>query len=114
MEGRIDKKQRFSGIPIVEVMRSELVIPFEFSILSVEGDDAVGVQIGSVAIVAIGGREWISHCPIKSFCLDIVGTGEPRCTAAGLDRFTFPSFGARLAGFRNGPEPPNLPARNRL
>src|SRR5581483_1345592 len=49
----VDKDGRFGGIPIVEVVRGELVIPLELAGGGVERDDGGGVEVVAFAFVAV-------------------------------------------------------------
>ena len=41
----------FGRIPVVQIMRRELVIPFQFAGLDVQRDHAIGIEVGAAALV---------------------------------------------------------------
>ena len=52
-EGRVDQHRRLSGVPIVKIVRSELVMPLQFSGRRVQGEDRRRVEIVAFPFGAI-------------------------------------------------------------
>src|SRR5580704_16390924 len=90
----------------MQVVRSELVIPFEFSRVCVESEHRAAVEIVAGAFVTTVAGRGIAGGPINEIQLRIVRTGDPGRCAAGLPRVASPGFVARLAGAGNGIESP--------
>ena len=61
----IDQDIGLGGIAILQVVRRELVVPFEIAGFGVERENAIGVEVvaGTVAVVAIG--PGIAGGPVK-------------------------------------------------
>ena len=103
-KARIDQDQRFGGVPIVQIVRSELKMPAQFSRLSVERHHAIGVEIVAAALVAVGVREGIAGGPVQQSRFGIVGASQPGCRASGLRAPSLPGLNPRLAGFWQRPK----------
>ena len=103
----VDEDIRLSRIPIVNVVRRKLVVPFQCSGGGIERQDAVGEQIVAAAFAIIGVRPRIAGSPVERIGLGIIGTGLPGCTAASRDGRSLPRLKARIAVGRNGPVAPD-------
>src|SRR5882724_6463475 len=61
--GGVDQDGRFGGIVIVEIMGSELEIPFQLAVIGIEGENAVGVEVVTWPNAAIEIRAGIAGSP---------------------------------------------------
>jgi hypothetical protein len=89
-------------------MRHFLVIPLQFARVGVERDDRIGIEViaRTELVVEIGRR--IAHAPIEQVQFWIVGSDQPRGSAAVLPHLLAPGFIAWFAGTGNGVEPPDM------
>src|SRR4029450_5294352 len=87
------KDRHMIGIPVVQGVRRELVMPSELPGVGVDRDDRGGVEIVTLAVVAeIAGRR-IADAPVNQIRLRVVAAGHPRRAATPRQLF-FP--GPRL------------------
>src|ERR1019366_6193922 len=107
MELRIHQHRCFGGVPVVEVVRRELVVPFQLPRGGVERQHGRGVQIVSLTLVTVVVRAWIAGGPVKQLGFRVVSAGEPGGAATVLQRPTAPTLRPRLTRRRDGPEPPD-------
>src|SRR5438105_1859906 len=77
-------------IPIVNVMRSELVIPLQLSRGGIEREDAIREQVIAASLAIVGIRPWVARGPVKSIGLQVIGTGEPCGSATVAHGSSFP------------------------
>ena len=110
VEGGVHQHRSFGGVPIVQVMGCELVIPAEFSAGRVERRDGRSIKVIALALVAVVVRARIADGPIEQVSFGVVGAGEPRGAAAVFEGPAGPGFGTRLAGGGDGPEAPDAAA----
>ena len=110
MKRRVDEHRCFGRVPVVKVMRRELVMPFECARIRVEGQDRVAVKIVALALgpVVVGTR--VARWPVEQPRVRIVGAREPRGRASVFDRPSDPRLGTWLASRRDRPEPPHVHA----
>src|ERR1700751_501314 len=87
-------------------MRSELEVPFQFSGVRIERNDAIGVEIVARAYGAIEIRRRIAGAPVQRVQIRIVGPGHPSRAATALIGFPWPAFRAGSARPRKRPESP--------
>ena len=104
----VDQHRRFRGVPIPKIVRRELVIPLELSGLGVESQDAVGVKVVALALVAVVFGGGIAGGPVDGIELGVVGAGEPGRRSAMLDACALPGLRFRLARQRHRPEAPDF------
>src|SRR2546422_9418598 len=104
---RIDQNTRLGGVIRVNVVRSELVIPFQLAGVGIHSEDAFREEVIAwpVLIIVIGIRS--GGGPVESASLRIIGAGHPRAAASEGRFFALPGLVTRLslAGYR--PEPPH-------
>src|SRR5438034_1370707 len=83
-------------------------MPLQLSGLTVQREDAIGIQIvpGTLNADVLLGR--VSGRPIHNVELWIVASGEPRRSAAMSEILALPRLRARLARFGNAPESPDF------
>src|SRR2546421_7006870 len=105
---RVYQNRRFRGVPVPEIVRSELVIPLELAGLAVQRQKAIGVEIVSDAMVSVVLLARIAGRPIYDIELGVIAAGEPGGRAAVVDVLAFPGLPAWLAAFRDAPEPPHV------
>ena len=96
------------------VVRRGLVIPFQLAGFGIEGNDGRRIKVVALALVAVVVGAGIAGRPIEDVELGVEGAREPGDAAGVFDRFSAPSLRAGLAGFRDGPEAPNLLASLRI
>src|SRR5580765_2199456 len=87
-------------------MRSELEIPLEFSCVTIQRDQRIGVKIVARARVTIPVRAGIAGSPEDRVLVGVVSAGHPSSGGAVLRSVARPGFDAWLAGSRYGPESP--------
>src|SRR5207244_6749504 len=96
-----------SRIPIVNIVRRELVVPLQFSGGGIERQDAIGEQIVAAALAIIGIRPRITRGPVERIGLGIIGTGLPGRAPASGYCCSLPRLEAWIAFGRNGPVAPD-------
>src|SRR5439155_12401546 len=81
-ESGVHQNDRRGRIPVVDIVRGELVMPFQSAACRVEGQEAIRVQVitAAFAIVRIG--IWISGGPEERIGFGIVRAREPGSAAA--------------------------------
>ena len=87
---RIHQHGRFGGIPIVQIVRRELVVPLQLAGRGIERQHGIGIQIVALALVAVEIRTGIADGPEQRVGFGIVGAGEPGRRAAVLDGAAHP------------------------
>ncbi len=93
-------------VPIVDVVRGELEVPFELAGVAVERDEGTGIEIVAGAGVAIPIGGGIADAPVEEVQRGVVGAGDPSGAATGFPGVVLPGFVAGFAGFWNGMEAP--------
>ena len=103
----IDEHHVLGRIPVVPVVRRELVVPLALAGVGIERDDGIGEEVVAIsAHGAIGHRRRIADRPVERVELGIVGARQPRSAAAGLPAVAFPRVVAELSRAGNRVEPP--------
>ena len=97
-----------NGIPVVSVMRRELIVPAELACVRIERQKTIGIKIVSLAAIAEVQRRWIARPPINQVQLGIITTGDPRWTSAVLCRILQPGISTGFVGKRNRLEAPRF------
>src|SRR5262249_24815128 len=82
--GGLSKDRDFCGIPVVQIMRRELEIPFEFPGVTIEREKAVRIKVVSFAVVAVPVRPGVSGAPVNNVFGGIVSAGYPCSRRAGF------------------------------
>ena len=100
VDRRLGQHRHLRRVPVVHVVRRELVVPLERAGVGVERDDRVGVEVVAVAIVAVEIGAGIAGAPVDQVERRIVGAGDPGGAAAALPRVAFPGLAALLARAR--------------
>ena len=103
---------RLYGVPVPNVMRRVLEMPFELARLGIQGDIGVGIEIVSRAVVAVEVVPGVARRPVDDAQCRVVSPSEPGGSARMIDVLAIPGLRTRLARFRNGPESPNLLSRS--
>src|SRR6185437_11240500 len=80
---RIRQNKWFRCVPIVKVVRSELVMPPQLSRLRIQSEDTVSVKIRALALVSVGGGERVPNGPVEGLGLHVIGPGQPCRPAPG-------------------------------
>ncbi len=73
------------GITIPQIVRRELVVPFEAAGLPVDGEDTVGIKVVSRAIVTVVLSRWIAGRPVDGIQFGIVAACKP-CGRTSVSR----------------------------
>src|SRR5215471_21160554 len=108
--GCVHQHRYVIGIPVVHVVRRELKMPSELTVIGINRQYRVGEEIVALARPAIVVGAWISRPPVQQVQERIVRSGYPcRCTAR-LPAIPGPSCMSRLAWPGHCPEPPRTPA----
>src|SRR5579862_9972827 len=87
-------------------MRDHLEMPLELSGVCVQRQSRIGIQIVTLAHVAIPIRRGIAGAPDNQILVDIVRTSDPGGPAAMLPGITAPCLGTWFARRGNCPKPP--------
>ena len=111
---RVHHGRRRGGVPHVDLMGRELIMPFQFSCARIERENALGEQVvaGPVPAVGVGVRG--GSGPEKRVGLRVVAASQPGCAASELGVFPLPGFVAWFLLARNGPESPRTLAGGSL
>ena len=80
----IHDHRRLSGIPVIEIVRSELVMPFQFSCGGIKGEQGIGVKIVAFALVPVQRRIRIAGAPKHGVRCGIEGAGHPGGASAAI------------------------------
>src|SRR5579859_126521 len=110
IHGRVNKHALEGGVEIPDIVRDLLVIPLELAGIGIERDDAVGVEVGAFAGIAIEISRGIADAPIEQIQLGIIRAGEPGGASARFPAIAGPGLVAFLARGGNGPETPGAAA----
>ncbi len=73
----------------MNIVRRELVIPFELAGLRIQRQNAIGIEVVALALVAIEIGTRIAHRPINRVELRIVSAGHPGRAAPCIHEFPF-------------------------
>ncbi len=109
VEIAVHQNRRLGRIPVVRVVRIDLVVPRHLAGVDVDRDDRAGVQIVARAARRIGvGRRRIAGAEDIEMRFRIVGAGDPHVAGAVLRAVeAAPGIEARVAGLhRHGVEDP--------
>jgi hypothetical protein len=93
-------------------VRRELVVPLQCARFPIERENAVRIQVVSLAEVPVVFAGGIAGGPVDDIELRIVTAGEPRGRAAVLEILALPGLRPGCAGLRDRPEAPDLFARH--
>src|SRR2546425_9243533 len=86
------KDRNLDRIPIVRVVRRELVVPTKLSRVGIDGNHRSGVKIVPPTHIAEQIRTGISGSPVEQVQLGTVRSSEPRRTAAMLPGIAGPGL----------------------
>src|SRR4030095_7780645 len=100
------EERRLRGVPVVEVVRRELVVPFQRASVGIQRQDRVRVEVVAFPLVAVVVGARVAGWPVEQPGFRIVGAREPGPRATVFERLASPRFGPRLAWCRDRPEPP--------
>ena len=104
--GSVDQNRDLYRIPIMQIVRRELKIPFELAAVGVQRDNRLGIKVVSSSRLAVEVRRRVPDAPVEQVQFGIEAPREPRRSAAGLPRIAGPGFVAGLTRTRNRVEPP--------
>src|SRR5207253_585298 len=107
-EVNVRQDGRVSGIPIMRVMRRELIIPAQFAGIRIEREKTIRIEIVSLATAAEIQWRRIAGSPVDQIEVGIVAAGYPGRTSAVLRGVLQPGVPARFVRQRHGPEPPGF------
>src|SRR5580692_1065527 len=97
--GSVYQYGRLLGIPVPNVVRGELKIPFEFPGGRVQSDDRAGVEVVANTLVAAQIGAGVAGGPIKGIELGVVRASEPGSRAGVIDVIALPGLRTGLARF---------------
>ena len=83
--GQIAEHRHLGRVPVVDVVRRELVMPAQPARVGFERDERRGVEIVAFARVAVVVGSRISRAEEDEVLLRIVGAGDPNRAAAAFD-----------------------------
>ena len=106
VDRRLGQHRHLRGIPVVGVVRGELVVPLEHAGVGVERDHRVGVEVVALAVLAVEVRAGVAGAPVDQVQRRVERAGHPRGAAAALPRVAFPALAALLARAGHHPEAP--------
>src|SRR5579864_1443342 len=104
---RIHQDRGFIRIVVVQIVRRELEVPFQFARIGVESQHASRIKIVAGAGVSHKVRRRITGCPIQSIEFRIIGTGHPGRPTSVKIGIVGPTRGAKLPGPGYCPETPH-------
>src|SRR5262249_258653 len=87
---RVDEDIGLIRILVASIVRSELVVPLEFSCGRLEPENTVGEQIVAAAFAIVGIRPGIAGGPVERIGFWIIGTGLPRTSSSRRDGRALP------------------------
>ena len=64
VDGHVGQHRHLRRVPVVHVVRRELVVPLEHAGVGVERDDRVGVEVVALAVVAVEIRTRVAGAPV--------------------------------------------------
>src|SRR4026207_926453 len=88
---------RLRRVPVVHIVRGELVVPAELAGVSIERDERSGVQVVAQAALAVIVRARIAGAAEQKNQLRTGPAGDPCARAPGLPGIARPRLVARLA-----------------
>ena len=109
----VHEQHRLHGVPVVRVVRRELVVPLQLARLRAQRDDARCVEVVTEALFAREVRTRIADRPVDEIELRIVRAGHPGGAAAVLERLADPGLRSFLAALRNRVPAPHALAGRR-
>src|SRR5262249_10835020 len=105
----IDENDVLHRIPIVPIVRRELIMPFAPAGIRIERDHRVREEIVTIAAHGtINLSAWISDGPIECVQIGVIRTRKPRRSRAVFPTVAGPRIAAELAWLRNGIPAPHL------
>src|SRR5260370_32107799 len=97
MDRELGQNGLVDAVPVMGVVRRELVIPSELARIGVERDHGIAVKIVTGADACVQSRRRIAYAPIDQVEGRIVGAGDPCAAAPALFPVAGPGLLARLA-----------------
>lgn len=91
------------SVVVIDVVRSELEIPFQLPGSGIDGENACRIKIVAGPHGAIEVRGGVTSRPVQGVEFWIVGAGHPGRGAAVQVQVSRPAVGAKLPRRRNGP-----------
>ena len=110
----VEQDRDLGRVPVVGVVRRELIVPLELSGIGIDGEHGAGVKIVAGAEIAVVVRPRIARSPIDEIQIRVIGAVVPGGGPAGLPRIAGPGSEAGLAGLRDGVEAPEMLAGGRV
>ena len=77
MEIHVDQHGGFGRVPIVEIVRGELIVPLQFAGGWVEGQNGIGIEVVAPALIAVEIGTRVADRPEQRARFRIVGAGQP-------------------------------------
>ena len=111
---QIGEHRDFVRVPVVRVVRRELIMPLQHARIGIEREQRVGVQVVARPRLAVPIRIGISRSPVQQVERGIVRAAQPRRRAAALPDVSLPRVAAGLSRGRNRVEAPQPLARHRI
>ena len=93
----IDQDQAIGRVVIPHVVGRGLEMPAQFAAVGIERNDRIGIEIVTLARIAVEQGRRIAGRPIKQVALGVVAAGHPSGRAAALPRVTGPALDTGLA-----------------
>src|SRR6187549_694053 len=105
----INEDDILCGIPIVPVVRRELVMPFAFAGVGINRNDGIAEEVIPVATNRpVDLRAGIADGPVECVQIRVEGAGKPHRAAAELPAVAFPRIVSELTRRGHGIKPPHL------
>src|SRR4029453_2525951 len=96
-DGEIGENRHFRRVPVVYVVRRELVVPPNLSSVRIERHEGGCIQVVPEPAFAVIVRARVADAVVEQVEIRIVGTGNPYARAAGLPGIAGPRLIARFA-----------------
>src|SRR2546428_493273 len=83
-DGDIKQDSLVCGVELQDIMRTSLLIPVQLAGIGIERDDAVGVEIRSLARFSVEIRGRVADAPVDQIQVRIIRARQPGRAAAML------------------------------
>src|SRR5271168_3205114 len=106
IEREIRQNRIGHSVPVVHIMRRELIMPFQFAGIGIQRHETARVEIVTRAHITEHDGARIPRTPESQIGLRIVGSGDPGGTAAVLPTLAGPGLATQLTLAGHGVEAP--------
>jgi hypothetical protein len=96
------------GIPVVRIVRRELIKPLQLPRICVQCNDGVAVKVVSGSKVAVRNRVRIARSPKRQVQIPVLSPGVPDTRTAGPPGLSGPCLDTRFTFARHSVKPPDF------